>query len=143
VRRLLRDHPGETGIVLYRWTIAPWPGVRGWGPIVVTVARPDRSRAAELSAWLDDARLGRESPESVEQGGRQQGGISTEPTWLAVEPGQHTIDLSGAPEPLRSQIVRLGPGDRFLIAVRPPIRLPFRRPLPARWCLRALPPEAG
>jgi hypothetical protein len=64
------------------------------------------------------------------------------PTWIGLDPGEHTIDFDGFDKPLRSQTVRLGTGDRFLIAFRPPIWLPFRRPLPARWCLHALPDEA-
>jgi hypothetical protein len=70
----------------------------------------------------------------------QRGALrSKPPTWIGLDPGEHTIDFHGFGEPLRSQTVRLGPGDHFLIAHRPPIRLPFHRSLPGRWCLRAVP----
>jgi hypothetical protein len=119
VRRLLRGHPGETGIVLHRWSITrfvPWPAVGGWEAVTVTVARPEeRSRAGDL----------RSGP----------------PTWIGLDPGQHTVHFHGAAVPLRPQTIRLGPGDRFLIAFRAPIWLPFRPPVPARWDLRLLPDE--
>jgi hypothetical protein len=142
VRRLLRGHPGETGLVLHRRTARlPWPGVPGWETVVVTVPRPEQSRAGELASWLDDARLGRESPEPESVDQPRRGELGTTPTWLPLEPGQHTIEISRGSEALRPQTVRLGPGDRFLVAVRPPIWLPFRQPLPARWSLRLLPGE--
>jgi hypothetical protein len=116
--------------------------VRGWEVVTVTVARPGRSGAEELQAWLDDARLGRDRAEPVDLPELRRGDLrSGPPTWIGVEPGLHIVDFHGAGAPLRPQTVRLGRGDRFLIALRAPIWLPFRRPLPARWRLRLLPDE--
>lgn len=127
--------------MLHRRTVAgfvPWPTVRGWEVVTVTVARPGRSRAAELGAWLDDARLGLERAEPGMQRGDLRPGP---PVWMGLDPGRHIFEFDGGGVPLRPQTVRLGEGDQFLIALRAPIRLPFRRPLPARWDLRLLPVE--
>jgi len=144
VRRVSGEHRGETGIVLHRSGIGRSfrsPAVGARPSVTVTAARPGPSRTAALEAWLDDARVGREGPEPVEPEVRRADLPSGPPAWVGVAPGRHTIDFHGFGVPLRAQTVRLGPGDHFLVAYRAPVRLPFRRSLPARWRLEALPAE--
>ena len=146
VRRLSRRHPGETGIVLHRSGSGrpSSPTDVDRETVTVTPVRPGRARTAALQAWLDDSRLGRDRQEPA--GGPEvlrSALRSGPPRWIGVAPGEHTIAFHGFDAPLRLQTVRLGPGDHFLIAYREPLRLPLRRPRPARWSLRALPGEAG
>lgn len=116
LRRLLESHVGETGIVAYGWfkRLIYWPEVRGWA--VVTINLDGHQRA-----MLDEVKRG--------------------PVWIGLAPGRHTIDFDGLNGRLHSDVVDIAAGQQALVAFRPPIWVPLRRPGQARWCKRPLPGE--
>jgi len=115
LRRLLRRHTGQTGIVIYGWfnRLRGWTPAGSWDAVIVRLDG-DIAIAGRRRLVLDPLDRG--------------------PHWVSAAPGEHAVEFLAGSEVVRSERVTVGSGV-VLIALRPPRRRGNRAPI---WCIRRL-----
>lgn len=113
LKRLLRHHPGETGIVAYGWfsRLRGWTPKGSWAAVVVKVD-------GQQVAVLDQLKRG--------------------PFWIDAGPGTHALEFVTSGRTLRSEEVTVEEGQVMLAAFRPPNRRPIASLRSEEWCFRPL-----
>jgi len=114
LKRLLRRHTGQTGIVVYGWfgrALIGWTPKGSWAAVVVKVG-------GDQVAVLDAVKRG--------------------PFWIDVRPGTHRLEFLTSGRTLRSEDLTLEEGQVMLAAFRPPNHRPFAGLRSAEWCFRRL-----
>ena len=112
LKRLLRRHRDDTGLVVYGW----FNRLRGWTP---------------QGGWHGV---------SVKVDGKQQHEVLTQldrgPFWIDVGPGSHRVEFFTRGRLLRAEQVEVSPYEVVLVTFRPPNpRAPLRRLRDERWCV--------
>ena len=112
MQRVLSEHPGEAGIIVYGWFRRLLGGtpVDHWGAVLVRVDGENRTTLTQ-----------------VKRG----------PMWVGADVGSHTVEFIVHGEVVRTEHVELRNGAATLIAFRPPRRLPHRKPV--EWSVRDIP----
>ena len=114
LRRTVRRHTGETGVVAYGWynRLRGWTSYGDWDAVLVRVDGRERAVLHQLKRG---------------------------PVWIPLEPGRHVVEFLGGREPLRVEQVDLHDCEAVVISFKPQERIPFRRrPTREQWCLRRL-----